>query len=74
MILEEVRAEHENILGADPATAANRLKQDPLLANALPLTTAILRETMRLYLPASSIRLGPKGFVYHKYGLIITKN
>jgi cytochrome P450 len=38
-----------------------RLKEDPKLANALPLTTAIVREIMRVYPPATSVRVGPPG-------------
>ncbi|KAG0650707.1 Aflatoxin biosynthesis N [Hyphodiscus hymeniophilus] len=60
-ILEEVRAEHESILGSDPNEAAGRLTEDPKLANALRLTAAVVRETMRLYLPATSVRIGPPG-------------
>jgi cytochrome P450 len=60
-ILEEVRAEHESVLGPDPNTAAQRLNEDPKLVNALLLTTAIIREILRLHLPAFSVRHGPPG-------------
>lgn len=49
------------MLGPDPNEASKRLKEDPKLANSLPLTTAIVREIMRLHLPATSVRVGPPG-------------
>ena len=60
-VLDEVRAEHESVLGPDPNEAAQRLKEEPKLANALLLTTAIIREVLRLHLPAFSARDGPPG-------------
>ncbi|KAH8800159.1 cytochrome P450 [Xylogone sp. PMI_703] len=60
-ILEEVRAEHADVFGSDPEVTAKRLKEDPNLANTLPLTTAVIREILRLYPTASTIRMGPKG-------------
>ncbi|KAM0127293.1 hypothetical protein ACHAP3_008861 [Botrytis cinerea] len=60
-ILKEVRREHEVVLGPDSREAVKQLKNNPKLANALPLTTAVIREILRLYLPASSIREGSKG-------------
>ncbi|KFZ16370.1 hypothetical protein V502_05133 [Pseudogymnoascus sp. VKM F-4520 (FW-2644)] len=46
--LLKARTEHDAILGSDPNEAGTRLSADPRLANALPFTTAIVRETLRL--------------------------
>ncbi|KAI1094232.1 cytochrome P450 [Rostrohypoxylon terebratum] len=66
-VLAKIRAEHNEILGVDPADAADRVRADATLLNKLPYTTAVLRETLRLYPPAGgSIRQSPPGhFITH---------
>ncbi|OBT65131.1 hypothetical protein VE03_04759 [Pseudogymnoascus sp. 23342-1-I1] len=58
--LRKAREEHDAVLGTNPNEAGDRLTQDPLLANSLPYTTAIVRETLRLWTPAGSVRTSPK--------------
>ncbi|KFY10150.1 hypothetical protein V492_05163 [Pseudogymnoascus sp. VKM F-4246] len=58
--LRKAREEHDAVLGSDPNEAGERLTEDPKLANALPFTTAIIRETLRLWTPAGSVRVAPK--------------
>ncbi|KAL3421803.1 hypothetical protein PVAG01_05959 [Phlyctema vagabunda] len=59
--LAELRKEHDEVLGLDPDEAGKRLIADPHLANSLPYTTAVLREIMRIFSPASSARQAPPG-------------
>lgn len=67
--LRKAREEHDAVLGSDPNEAGERLTEDPRLANSLPFTTAIVRETLRLWTPAGSVRMAPKkGFVLPAYG------
>ncbi|KAF9630943.1 putative afln vera monooxygenase protein [Lasiodiplodia theobromae] len=56
--LARVRAEHDKIFGPDPSAAAAQLSADPTLLNQLPLTTAAIKESLRLFPPAGGIRMG----------------
>ncbi|EKG14239.1 hypothetical protein MPH_08614 [Macrophomina phaseolina MS6] len=50
---QKVRDEYARVLGPDPAsTIASR----PNVLNELPITTAVIKETLRVYPPASTIR------------------
>ncbi|KAK0644877.1 Cytochrome P450 monooxygenase aflN [Lasiodiplodia hormozganensis] len=61
--LARVRAEHDKVFGRDPAAAAARLSADPTLLNQLPLTTAAIKESLRLFPPAGGIRMGAPDIV-----------
>ncbi|OBT88469.1 hypothetical protein VE02_03289 [Pseudogymnoascus sp. 03VT05] len=58
--LRKAREEHDAVLGSNPNEAGERITDDPRLANALPYTTAIVKETLRLWTPAGSVRVAPK--------------
>lgn len=56
--LARLRAEHDAVLGADRAAVGDVLSAQPTLLNQLPYTTACIREALRLFPPASSLRVG----------------
>jgi len=57
-ILGQLRAEHDSIFDPDAATTAQQIKDDPSLLNKCKLTLAVIKETLRLYAPAASMRTG----------------
>jgi hypothetical protein len=56
------RAEHDAVLGTDPADAMARLTADPQLLNQMPYSAAVIRETLRLFPVAATARQGSKDF------------
>lgn len=59
--LARLRAEHDEVLGKDLTQAVSKLSTDPHLLNQLPYTTAVVKEALRLFPPAASIRQGVEG-------------
>ncbi len=60
--LKQLRAEHDSVLGPDISRTSSHLLEDPYLLNQLPDTVAVIKETLRLYPPASSTRAGEPGY------------
>ena len=56
--LTRLREEHDAVLGRDPAKTQSLLETQPQLTESLPYTTATIKETLRLFTPASSSRAG----------------
>lgn len=56
--LARIRAEHDEVLGLDPSQALARLTENPNLLNQMPYTSAAVKETLRLYSPAATVREG----------------
>ncbi|GJC77269.1 cytochrome P450 monooxygenase aflN [Colletotrichum liriopes] len=54
----KLRAEHDEILGKDPAEASATLRQSPHLLNSLLYTGGIIKEALRLYPGPMSLRDG----------------
>jgi cytochrome P450 len=60
-ILEEVRREHDVILGTNVSLAGEILRKDPDVIIKLPWTFAVIQETLRLHGTAGAIRAGETG-------------
>ncbi|KAI0008223.1 cytochrome protein [Xylariaceae sp. FL0662B] len=62
--MSKLRAEHDAVFGSVIETAS-KLREEPHLLNQLPYTTAVIKEVLRLFPPASAMRGGDHG-VYLK--------
>ena len=62
-IRNQLIKEHNKVLGADIKQAAPEIIQNPHLLYQFPYTSAVIKETLRLYPPASSTRSGEPDFV-----------
>lgn len=60
--LTRIRAEHEQIFGSDLNRVTSVLTENPYLLNQLPYTTAVIKESTRLFPAASTTRSGVPGF------------
>jgi cytochrome P450 len=62
-ILKELRAEHDKVFGPNVDAAADLLKEKPALINQCRYTMAVVKETLRLYAPAGTLRSGVQDVV-----------
>ncbi|KAI1387325.1 uncharacterized protein F4822DRAFT_430081 [Hypoxylon trugodes] len=60
--LEKLRAEHDEVLSSDAGRAMQVLKSSPHLLHQLPYTLGIIKETLRLYPLAATVRETYPGF------------
>ncbi|ESZ91579.1 hypothetical protein SBOR_8049 [Sclerotinia borealis F-4128] len=58
--LDKLIQEHDSVFGTDIKAISELIKTDSTLLKQLPYTTAVIKETLRLFPPASSIRQGMK--------------
>lgn len=61
--MKQIRAEHDEVFGTEPSMVGAQLLDHPQKINMLPYTTAVLKETMRLFPAASAVRTGLPGAV-----------
>jgi cytochrome P450 len=59
--LAQIRQEHDLVFGTDPSAAAKLLRESPALLNQCPYTLAVIKETLRLFPPAATMRQGRPG-------------
>lgn len=59
--MTRVRAEHDSVFGTDLSAVPTAIVQTPHLLNQIPYTHAVIKEVLRLFPPASSLREGAPG-------------
>lgn len=59
--MARVRAEHDSVFGTDLSAVPTAIVQTPHLLNQIPYTHAVIKEVLRLFPPASSLREGAPG-------------
>ncbi|KAK8168539.1 cytochrome P450 [Phyllosticta citrichinensis] len=62
--LAALRAEHDQVLG-DVDGTADAIRSNPQLLSRLEYTTAVVKETLRLYNPAGTLRVGTRDAFVH---------
>ena len=60
--LARIQAEHDKVLGPDTTHIDEIITANPYHLNSLPFTLAVIKETLRLFPPASTTRQGKPGF------------
>ncbi len=62
-VLSKVRAEHDKVFGPDFSldNVSRTITDNPTLLNQLPYTLAVIKEVLRIFPPAGSIRSGRSG-------------
>lgn len=60
--LAKVREELDSVLGADVEKVADQIADAPEMLNRLTYTTAVIKETLRMFPPVGSIRQSSKDF------------
>lgn len=61
-VLARVRKEHDSVFGTDTASTASIISAAPHLLSQLPLTTAVIKESLRLFSTVTPSRQGERGF------------
>ncbi|KAK9326564.1 cytochrome P450 [Lipomyces starkeyi] len=79
--LARVRQEHDEVFGIDTSKAPGMIKGTPQLLNNLPYTLAVIKETLRIYPSASTLRMGSEdisithnGKIYATTGFLVWVN
>ncbi|KAI0014744.1 cytochrome P450 [Xylariomycetidae sp. FL0641] len=63
--MARLRSEHDHVFGSNATTAycSDTIAKDPTLLNHIPYTAAVIKEVLRLFPPAGSLRAGRSGLV-----------
>lgn len=61
--LATLREELDAVLGPDTSQAAERITADPTLLNQMPYTLGVVKETLRLWPPTGTVRLGEPNMI-----------
>ena len=61
-ILALVQEEHISVFGPDTNALPNILASNPYTLNEIPVTLAVIKETLRLFPPAATVRAGQPDF------------
>lgn len=61
-VLNLVLKEHIDFLGPDSSETANRILAEPTILKRMTYTTAVIKESLRLFVGAGTIRKGVEGF------------
>ncbi|GAW16998.1 hypothetical protein ANO14919_064470 [Xylariales sp. No.14919] len=61
-VMAELRAEHNEVFGTDPAVVGEVLRKQPYKVNELRYTKAVVKEALRLHSSSSTLRQGSPGF------------
>ncbi|KAK3214391.1 hypothetical protein GRF29_28g2965198 [Pseudopithomyces chartarum] len=73
--LQTTREEHDAIFGIDTSSTAEALIQKPALLNQCKYTMAVVKEVLRLYPPAATMRAGRPGVsINDRHGNIYPMN
>ncbi|KAG8531781.1 uncharacterized protein KY384_003417 [Bacidia gigantensis] len=67
-VLQKFRAECDEVFGPNIEQTAQKIKDDPRIINRLTYTVAVIKETLRLFPAASSVRLGQPGYMLQHEG------
>jgi len=63
--LANLRVEHDAVLGTDPDDAADKIRANSHILNALPYTLTVIKERLRLSPATTTIREGQRDFAFH---------
>lgn len=61
-VLKRVQQEHTDVFGPDVTQTAAKIRESPHLLNQIPITTGVIKESLRLFPPVPPSRQGERGF------------
>ncbi|MCJ1402698.1 hypothetical protein MMC11_005919 [Xylographa trunciseda] len=68
-IQKKLHAELDDVFGTDLTKTASLITENPHILNKLSYTVAVVKETLRLFAPASSVRVGEPDFFLNVNGV-----
>ncbi len=70
--LERLREEHDRVFHRDMALTLEILRESPHKVNQLEYTTAVIKETLRMFPIGFTVRTSEEGSVFHSSSLPAT--